>query len=56
MKTRNLCPAQMPLFALCNGSLKLPEMEALYLAELKIASAAAAGKHVPKPGEGDHRP
>lgn len=46
----------MPLFALCNGSLKLQEMEALYLKELKIASDAAKGVHVPKPGEGDHKP
>lgn len=47
---------QMPLFALCNGSLRLPEMEALYLAELQVASAAAKGEHMPKPGQGDHRP
>ena len=47
---------QMPLFALCKGELKLKEMEQLYLAELKVASAAAKGLHVPKAGEGDHRP
>ena len=46
---------QMPLFALCKGELKLPEMEKLYLAELKVASAAARGEHVPKAGEGDHK-
>ena len=42
---------QMPLFALCNGELKLKEMEELYLKELKIASAAK-GEHIPKAGEG----
>ncbi|KAF8065898.1 Fructose-bisphosphate aldolase [Scenedesmus sp. PABB004] len=47
---------QMPLFALCQGSLKLPEMEALYLQELAKASAAARGEYSPQPGEGDHRP
>jgi fructose-bisphosphate aldolase class I len=47
---------QLPLFALCKGELKLAEMEALYLAELKVASAAAKGEHVPKAGEGDHKP
>ena len=31
-------------------------MEALYLEELKVASAAAKGEYSPKPGEGDHRP
>lgn len=31
-------------------------MEALYVSELKVASAAAKGEHVPKAGEGDHRP
>jgi fructose-bisphosphate aldolase class I len=46
---------QMPLFALCKGELKLPEMEALYLKELKVASAAAKGEHVPEKGQGDHR-
>jgi hypothetical protein len=40
----------------CAGELKLKEMEALYLAELAVASAAAKGLHVPKAGEGDHRP
>jgi fructose-bisphosphate aldolase class I len=47
---------QMPLFALCQGSLKLPEMEALYLQELAVASAAAKGEYKPKAGEGDHKP
>eukprot|EP00882_Tetradesmus_deserticola_P020808 GHRQ01022490.1.p1 GENE.GHRQ01022490.1~~GHRQ01022490.1.p1 ORF type:complete len:264 (+),score=124.26 GHRQ01022490.1:90-794(+) len=47
---------QMPLFALCQGSLKLPEMQALYLQELAVASAAATGQHKPQPGEGDHKP
>jgi hypothetical protein len=47
---------QMPLFALCQGSLKLPEMEALYLQELAVASAAAKGAYKPKAGEGDHKP
>ena len=47
---------QMPLFALCKGALVLPEMEALYLKELAIASAAARGEHKPKLGEGDHKP
>jgi hypothetical protein len=46
----------MPLFALCKGELRLPEMQELYLAKLKIASAAARGEYMPKPGEGDHRP
>jgi hypothetical protein len=31
-------------------------MEDLYVAELKVASAAARGEHKPKAGEGDHRP
>lgn len=47
---------QMPLFALCKGDLKLKEMEALYLSELAVASAAAKGEHKPKAGEGDHKP
>lgn len=49
---------QMPLFALCRGKggLCLEEMSDLYLKELKIASAAALGKHNPAPGEGDHVP
>eukprot|EP00195_Chlamydomonas_chlamydogama_P017828 CAMPEP_0202895430 /NCGR_PEP_ID=MMETSP1392-20130828/4638_1 /ASSEMBLY_ACC=CAM_ASM_000868 /TAXON_ID=225041 /ORGANISM="Chlamydomonas chlamydogama, Strain SAG 11-48b" /LENGTH=404 /DNA_ID=CAMNT_0049580441 /DNA_START=30 /DNA_END=1244 /DNA_ORIENTATION=- len=47
---------QMPLFALCRGELKLKEMEALYVEELKIASAAAKGEYKPKPGQGDHKP
>lgn len=46
---------QMPLFALCKGELKLAEMEALYLKELAVASAAAKGEHAPGKGEGDHR-
>ena len=54
--TSHLTPPQMPLFALCKGELKLKEMEALYVSELKVASAAAKGEHVPKAGEGDHRP
>ena len=49
---------QMPLFALCKGKggLCLDEMSELYTKELKIASAAALGKHEPAPGEGDHIP
>ena len=47
---------QMPLFALCKGELRLKEMEALYLENLKVASAAARGEHKPKAGEGDHKP
>ncbi|WIA16753.1 hypothetical protein OEZ85_013406 [Tetradesmus obliquus] len=47
---------QMPLFALCQGGLRLPEMEALYLQELAVASAAAKGEYKPKAGEGDHKP
>lgn len=31
-------------------------MEELYLAELKVASAAAKGEHKPQNGAGDHRP
>lgn len=46
----------MPLFALCKGELKLKEMEALYLQELAVASAAAKGAYTPKAGEGDHKP
>lgn len=38
------------------GSLKLPEMEKLYLEELAIASAAAKGEYTGKPGDGDHKP
>lgn len=47
---------QMPLFALCQGGLKLPEMEKLYLEELAVASAAAKGELTPKQGDGDHKP
>jgi len=50
---------QMPLFALCKeskGELLLDEMAKLYIAELKIASAAALGKHDWNKGEGDHVP
>lgn len=47
---------QMPLFALCAGSLRLEAMGELYLRELGVASAAATGAHVPAPGEGDHKP
>eukprot|EP00854_Cymbomonas_tetramitiformis_P007575 gene7575-9021_t len=48
---------QLPMLALCKekGGLCLEEMSALYLEELKIASAAALGKHTPGPGEGDHK-
>lgn len=46
---------QMPLFALCKGKLELEQMQALYLQELRVASAAAKGEHTPGPGEGDHR-
>jgi len=50
---------QMPLFELCRetkGVLPLKEMGELYLKELKIAGAAALGKHSPKEGEGAHVP
>lgn len=49
---------QMPLFELCRGTgeLQLEAMEALYLAELAVAGAAARGEYEPQPGEGDHRP
>ncbi|KAI8465806.1 MAG: fructose-bisphosphate aldolase [Monoraphidium minutum] len=47
---------QMPLFALCKGELKLKEMEALYLEELAVASAAAKGEYKRKGTEGDHKP
>jgi fructose-bisphosphate aldolase class I len=49
---------QMPLFQLCkgkDGKMPLDEMGAMYLAELKIASAAAKGQHEPKEGEGSHK-
>ena len=48
---------QMPLFELCRGKKELPlsDMAALYMHELKIASNAALGKHVPKAGEGAHK-
>lgn len=48
---------QMPLFELCrgHGELQLPAMEALYLAELKIAGAAAMGTYEREgPTDGDH--
>lgn len=47
---------QMPLFELCRGhdGLRLEEMSALYLKELKIAGAAANGTHEWTKGEGDH--
>jgi hypothetical protein len=49
---------QMPLFQLCKetGQLQLEAMSALYLSELKIASAAALGKLDAAPGQGDHVP
>jgi fructose-bisphosphate aldolase class I len=48
---------QLPLLDLCKGKgeLQLEEMSKLYLAELKIASAAAKGEHQWKSGEGDHK-
>ena len=48
---------QMPLFQLCKGKdgLQLDAMGELYMKELKIASAAALGKHERKKGEGDHK-
>jgi fructose-bisphosphate aldolase class I len=47
---------QLPLLDLCKGEgeLQLEEMSKLYLAELKIASAAAKGEHKWKSGEGNH--
>jgi fructose-bisphosphate aldolase class I len=47
---------QLPLLDLCKekGELQLEEMSELYVAELKIASAAAKGEHKWKSGEGDH--
>eukprot|EP00798_Chlamydomonas_sp_ICE-L_P029708 gene29708-5143_t len=47
---------QMPLFALCDGELKLKEMEELYMHGLKVASAAAKGEITPEGGAGDHKP
>lgn len=49
---------QMPLFQLCKetGQLQLEAMSALYLSELKIASASALGKLDATPGQGDHVP
>lgn len=58
---------QLPLLELCrrennnnnntddDAKFKLPEMAALYLQELKIASQAAQGTYQWKPGEGDHK-
>jgi fructose-bisphosphate aldolase class I len=47
---------QLPLLDLCKGKgeLQLEEMSKLYLAELKIASAAAKGEYKRKSGEGVH--
>lgn len=48
---------QMPLFELCRGKggeVPLKEMADLYIAELKIACAAARGEHTPGEGEGAH--
>jgi len=49
---------QMPLFELCRGKSQLPlkEMEALYVKELKIASAAALGEYARSGTSGDHKP
>lgn len=49
---------QMPLFELCrgHGDLRLEEMSALYLDELKIAGAAARGEYEPQGDEGAHVP
>jgi len=49
---------QMPLFQLCKetGQLQLEAMSALYLSELKIASASALGQLDATPGQGDHVP
>jgi len=48
----------MPLFQLCKetGQLQLEAMSALYLSELKIASASALGQLDATPGQGDHVP
>jgi fructose-bisphosphate aldolase class I len=47
---------QLPILDLCKGKdgLQLEEMSKLYVEELKIASAAAKGKHEWVKGEGDH--
>lgn len=47
---------QLPLLQLCkdSGELQLEAMSKLYSEELKIASAAALGKHAWEQGEGDH--
>eukprot|EP00238_Polyblepharides_amylifera_P011390 CAMPEP_0196575486 /NCGR_PEP_ID=MMETSP1081-20130531/4955_1 /TAXON_ID=36882 /ORGANISM="Pyramimonas amylifera, Strain CCMP720" /LENGTH=388 /DNA_ID=CAMNT_0041893807 /DNA_START=248 /DNA_END=1414 /DNA_ORIENTATION=+ len=49
---------QMPLFQVCkdHGELCLEEMSALYIEELKIASASALGQLETAPGQGDHIP
>eukprot|EP00183_Erythrolobus_madagascarensis_P007030 CAMPEP_0185846070 /NCGR_PEP_ID=MMETSP1354-20130828/1836_1 /TAXON_ID=708628 /ORGANISM="Erythrolobus madagascarensis, Strain CCMP3276" /LENGTH=366 /DNA_ID=CAMNT_0028546153 /DNA_START=244 /DNA_END=1344 /DNA_ORIENTATION=- len=51
---------QLPILDLCKGrggELPLEEMAALYIKELKMASAAALGKYTPaSPTEGDHIP
>eukprot|EP00977_Amphora_coffeiformis_P003390 scaffold630_cov174-Amphora_coffeaeformis.AAC.10 len=49
---------QLPLLNLCRGSggkLRLDEMAALYIEELRIASVAANGEYEWKEGEGDHK-
>lgn len=47
---------QLPLLDLCKyaGKFKLDEMSKLYVAELKIASAAAMGEYEWAKGDGDH--
>lgn len=47
---------QLPLLDLCNGKgeLQLEKMSALYVEELKIASAAAKGEYEWKTGDGNH--
>jgi fructose-bisphosphate aldolase, class I len=47
---------QLPLMDLCKGTgeLQLDAMSALYVEELKVASAAAKGEYDWKPGHGDH--
>jgi hypothetical protein len=39
-----------------SGGLRLEEMSALYLEELKIGSAAAKGEYEWQKGDGDHTP
>lgn len=46
---------QLPLLALCKGELELEAMSRLYIEELRIASAAAKGEWIWKPGDGDHK-